>query len=74
MLKRIKEGDTDVPSFSLISHLQTEGSKVTLGRATDSTVILQSVRCPRLISRHHAVLKRVGSELILQDLTSTNGT
>ena len=74
MLKRVKDGDPDVPSVSLINHLQSEGSQVSLGRATDSTVVLQSVRCPRLISRHHAVLKRLGDDLILQDLGSTNGT
>ena len=74
MLKRVKDGDPDVPSVSLINRLLSDGDEVSLGRATDSTVVLQSVRCPRLISRHHAVLKRVGDELLLQDLGSTNGT
>jgi pSer/pThr/pTyr-binding forkhead associated (FHA) protein len=74
MLKRIVEGDDDVVSFELISRLLAEGSTVRIGRATDSTFVLHSTRCPRLISRNHAVLRKAGDKLILQDLESTNGT
>jgi DNA-binding response OmpR family regulator len=41
-----------------------------LGRWADNDVVLPD----RLVSRHHAHIRRVGSQFFLEDLNSTNGT
>ena len=42
----------------------------TIGRNCDNKVVLQYQR----VSRHHAVIERVGKEFVLRDLQSMNGT
>jgi hypothetical protein len=44
-------------------------SSLTMGRAPDNDIVLDDAQ----VSRYHAVLQRQGSEIILQDLDSTNG-
>lgn len=46
------------------------GSRVTLGRALDNDVVVSN----KTVSRHHAVLERVGTTWRLRDLHSRNGT
>lgn len=46
------------------------GSVVTLGRALDNDVVVSN----RTVSRHHAVLERVGTQWRLRDLKSRNGS
>ncbi len=47
-----------------------EGDTLTFGRAPDNDISLDDSR----VSRYHAVLRRDGEQLILEDLGSTNGT
>lgn len=47
-----------------------EKDVTTLGRLPDNDVVLAD----RLISRHHACIRRDGTQLFLEDLESTNGT
>ncbi len=47
-----------------------EKELTTLGRWSDNDVILPD----RLVSRHHAHIRREGSQFMLEDLNSTNGT
>jgi DNA-binding response OmpR family regulator len=42
----------------------------TMGRWSDNDVVLPD----RLVSRHHAHIRRVGTQFFLEDLNSTNGT
>ena len=44
-------------------------NSLTLGRAPDNDIVLDDAQ----VSRYHAVLQRQGSEIIIQDLDSTNG-
>lgn len=44
--------------------------RLTMGRAPDNDIVLEDVQ----VSRYHAVLRRQGREVLLQDLGSTNGT
>ncbi len=46
------------------------GDALTFGRAPDNDISLDDPR----VSRYHAVLRREGEQLILEDLGSTNGT
>jgi len=46
------------------------GDALTFGRAPDNDISLDDPR----VSRYHAVLRRDGEQLILEDLGSTNGT
>jgi DNA-binding response OmpR family regulator len=50
-------------------HLLT-GETITIGRAVENDIVITSKR----VSRQHARVRREGSEVILQDLDSTNGT
>lgn len=43
---------------------------ITIGRAPDCDVVLDSVE----VSRHHAILRQVGEQALLRDLDSSNGT
>ncbi len=45
-------------------------NRVTIGRTPDNDIALEDAQ----VSRYHAVLRREGNEVILQDLGSTNGT
>lgn len=47
-----------------------ERDLTTLGRWPDNDVVLPD----RLVSRHHARIRRVGTQFLLEDLESTNGT
>lgn len=47
-----------------------EGETITIGRAVENEIVITSKR----VSRQHARVQRQGSEVILQDLGSTNGT
>lgn len=47
-----------------------EGNALTFGRAENNDITLDDSR----VSRYHAVLRRQGDQLILEDLGSTNGT
>lgn len=42
----------------------------TLGRWPDNDIVLPD----RMVSRHHAQIRKVGSQFLLEDLESTNGT
>lgn len=44
--------------------------RITLGRDKGNDIILDD----RLVSRHHAVIQKIGNEYFLEDLESTNGT
>lgn len=44
--------------------------QVTIGRAADNDIVLDS----RVVSGHHAVVRRFGDTLMLEDLGSSNGT
>jgi pSer/pThr/pTyr-binding forkhead associated (FHA) protein len=44
--------------------------RITLGRDKDNDIVLED----RLVSRHHAVIQKIGEEYFLEDLDSTNGT
>jgi len=46
------------------------GSTITVGRAPENDISLDDGQ----VSRHHAILRRQGNEIILEDLGSTNGT
>ena len=46
------------------------GETITIGRAVENDIVITSKR----VSRQHAQVRREGSEVILQDLDSTNGT
>jgi pSer/pThr/pTyr-binding forkhead associated (FHA) protein len=46
------------------------GGTVTIGRLPDNTVIIENPA----VSGHHARVVRIGDEVILEDLESTNGT
>lgn len=47
-----------------------EQELTTLGRWPDNDIVLPD----RLVSRHHAHIRRVGTQFLLADLDSTNGT
>lgn len=47
-----------------------EKELTTLGRWPDNDVVLPD----RLVSRHHARIRKVGTQFILEDCSSTNGT
>lgn len=47
-----------------------EKERTTLGRWPDNDVVLPD----RLVSRHHAQIRRVGTQYLLEDCGSTNGT
>lgn len=47
-----------------------EKDLITLGRWPDNDVVLPD----RMVSRHHAQIRRVGTQFLLEDLSSTNGT
>ena len=49
---------------------QIEKELTTLGRWPDNDIVLPD----RLVSRHHAHIHRVGTQFLLEDLDSTNGT
>lgn len=49
---------------------QVEGSRVTLGRASDCEILIDS----RGASRHHAEIRREGVIFVVRDLGSSNGT
>lgn len=50
--------------------LQSRENPVRIGRAEDNDLVIEDP----LISRHHAVIIREGSDFVLRDLGSTNGT
>ncbi len=45
-------------------------SKISIGRATDNDVVIDS----KLASRYHAVIQKIKNDYFLKDLESTNGT
>ncbi len=45
------------------------GNSISIGRAPENDISLDDSQ----VSRHHAILRRQGSEIILEDLGSTNG-
>ena len=47
-----------------------EGDMLNLGRAPDNHVVVNDQR----VSRYHAVLKRQGTDYVLEDAGSPNGT
>ena len=64
-------------SISLLDKLwgrQGDGRDLAIGRGTDNDIILDSARCPLLVSRTHAVLSRRSVKLLVSDAGSTNGT
>jgi len=59
-----------------VSYLMFENGKIpmvstiTIGRATDNDVVIDSI----LASRHHALIQKIKDDYYLKDLGSTNGT
>src|SRR5437868_6161528 len=47
-----------------------ERGKVTIGRTSESNIVLQDTQA----SRNHCVVERVGRDYVLRDLDSRNGT
>ena len=45
-------------------------STITIGRATDNNVVIDS----KLASRHHAIIQKIKDDYYIKDLESTNGT
>lgn len=45
-------------------------STITIGRATDNNVVIDS----KLASRHHAIIQKIKDDYYIKDLDSTNGT
>jgi hypothetical protein len=60
----VAEGPRQGASYPL------QGTAVTLGRATDNTIVLDSAN----ISRHHAQIRLSATGATIEDLGSTNGT
>jgi pSer/pThr/pTyr-binding forkhead associated (FHA) protein len=60
----VREGPNAGHTFAL------EGAVVTMGRASDNTVVFDSSR----VSRHHAQIRFSESGVVIEDLGSTNGT
>ena len=46
------------------------GKRITLGRAVENDIVITSKR----VSREHAIVRREGWHVVLEDLNSTNGT
>ncbi len=44
--------------------------RITIGRERDNTICLDDT----LVSRHHALVQKIGNNYFVKDLTSTNGT
>lgn len=60
----VREGPNVGHTFTL------EGAVVTMGRASDNTVVFDSSR----VSRHHTQIRFLPSGAVVEDLGSTNGT
>src|SRR6476620_4553914 len=50
---------------------ELEGDRVTFGRSADNQLVVED---DPALSRHHALLERVGSVWFVRDLNSSNGT
>ena len=75
MLKRIHQDEPCINSLQLSEAFQKNSTDtLSIGRDTASNFTLNSSRCPLLISRNHALLKKTSQHLELEDLDSTNGT
>ena len=68
----------DVPTYYLEIWAQDRkgvrplvSSPVTIGSSNDNSIVLGG---DRMVSRHHAVIERIGSTWVVRDLDSTNGT
>jgi DNA-binding CsgD family transcriptional regulator len=53
------------------SFFELEGDRVTLGRSSDNQLVVED---DTALSRHHALLERVGAAWFVRDLNSSNGT
>jgi len=71
---QMREGMLGLPAASLIlpdgSRIALEAEPVVVGRMPECTVVLTDPN----VSRRHAEIRRQGSEVIVVDLQSTNGT
>jgi len=71
---QMREGLLGLPAASLIlpdgSRIPLEAEPVVIGRMPECTVVLTDPN----VSRRHAEVKRQGSDVIVVDLQSTNGT
>jgi hypothetical protein len=71
---QMREGMLGLPAASLIlpdgSRIALEAEPVVIGRMPECTVVLTDPN----VSRRHAEIRRQGSEVIVVDLQSTNGT
>jgi len=71
---QIREGALGLPAASLIlpdgSRIGLESEPVVIGRMPECTVVLNDAN----VSRRHAEVKRQGSDVVVVDLQSTNGT
>lgn len=71
---QIREGALGLPAASLIlpdgSRIGLESESVVIGRMPECTVVLNDAN----VSRRHAEVKRQGSDVVVVDLQSTNGT
>ena len=74
MLKRVSQNEPEVTSLNLVDAFERHAEDLSVGRDTTSVFTLKANRCPLLISRYHATLRRRGGNLELEDLNSTNGT
>ena len=74
MLKRVNQGEAEVVSLNLVDAFARSSGVASIGRDASSNLKLHTARCPLLISRNHAILRRNPQQVELEDLGSTNGT
>jgi len=70
----VKEGPEGLPAASLVladgSRIVLGAEPIEIGRLPESTVVLSDPN----VSRRHAEIRRRGSDVVVADLRSTNGT
>ena len=74
MLKRVNQSEAEVVSLNFVEAFRRSSGAISIGRDVASGFRLHTVRCPLLISRNHAIVRRGPQHLELEDLGSTNGT
>jgi hypothetical protein len=74
IVSEVKEGPSGLPAASIVT---ADGERVvlgpepiTIGRLPESTIVVNDPNA----SRRHAEIRRVGNDVVVVDLNSTNGT
>jgi hypothetical protein len=74
IISEVKEGPSGLPAASVVT---ADGERVvlgpepvTIGRLPESTIVVNDPNA----SRRHAEIRRVGNDVVVVDLASTNGT